>query len=415
MTALRVEGGKPLRGRLRVPGDKSISHRALMLAGLAHGVSRVRGLSDGADVVATKRAMEALGVEVDGGEIRGGALHEAAGAIDVGNSGTTMRLLAGLCAAFPWRTVLRGDESVSRRPMDRVTEPLRLMGARVEGRGGGRYPPLDVRGGDLHGIDYQSPVASAQVKSAILLAGLGAEGETVVHEAVRTRAHTEELLRLCGAEIAVDDDGHTVRVRRSSLRPFVLDVPGDPSQAAFWSVAACIVPGSEVTVEDVYLGPARDQFLGVLERMGADLRVDAAAGRIRTRHSALRATAVAGAEVPGLIDEIPVLAVAAACARGRTEFRDAAELAVKESDRVAAMVEGLRALGAVAEALPDGLAVTGPCQLEGARVDAKGDHRVAMALAVAGMAAEGETVVDGWESVATSYPTFEEDLARCRS
>src|SRR3954452_3828076 len=317
MTRLEVTGGRPLRGSVRMPGDKSISHRALLLAARAGGTSRVTGLSDGDDVRHTAAAMVAMGAAIDGERISGGLgrLHEPQRVIDVGNSGTGIRLLAGYCAGFEWLTVLQGDDSVRRRPMDRVADPLRAMGALVDGRDNGRYPPLIVRGGQLKGIDYTPPMASAQVKSAILLAGLSADGETVVREPIATRAHTEEMLAMCGADIDVEPG--VVRLRASALEPFELDVPGDPSQAAFWVVAACIVPGSEVTIEHVYTGAARIGFIGVLQRMGADVTVDG--DSIHARYSPdLHGTAVGGDEVPGLQDEIPVLAVAAAAAEGTT-------------------------------------------------------------------------------------------------
>ena len=417
MGALRISGGRPLRGRIRVPGDKSISHRALLLAARAEGTSVVRGLADGDDVTRTRAAVEALGAEVEGERITGGTdrLHEPDAVLDVGNSGTGIRLLAGYCAAFDWLTVLAGDASVARRPMDRVAEPLRAMGAMVDGREGGHYPPLVVRGGSLRGIDYTPPVASAQVKSAVLLAGLGAEGETVVREPVATRAHTEDMLVACGAslEVAGGDGGeHVVRLRPSSLTPFVLDVPGDPSQAAFWVVAACITPGSDVVVDDVYVGPGRRGFLDVLLRMGADVEVGE--HTIRARYGPLKGASIGGPEVAGLIDEIPVLAVAAAVAETPTEIGDAAELRVKESDRIATVADGLRAFGVTLETKADGFVVAGGERLAGARADAVGDHRVAMAMAVAALAAEGDSVVEGWESVATSYPGFEAHLATLR-
>jgi len=415
MTDLRVSGGRPLRGRVRVPGDKSISHRALLFAARAEGTSVVTGLSDGDDVARTRAAIEAMGAEVDGERILGGLdrLHEPENVLDVGNSGTGIRLLAGFCAGFDWLTVLAGDSSVARRPMDRVVEPLRTMGARVDGRDDGHYPPLVVRGGGLGGIDYTPPVASAQVKSAVLLAGLGAEGETIVREPVPTRAHTEELLALCGADAEVTDDhdrgGRAVRVRPSLLHSFELDVPGDPSQAAFWVVAACVTPGSDVTVDHVYLGPGRAGFLDVLARMGADVE-RVGEHEVRARYGPLRGTQVGGVEVPGLIDEIPVLAVAAAAADGPSSFGGAAELRVKESDRIATVADGLRAFGAQVETKADGFIVGGGGALVGARADAQGDHRVAMAMAVAALAADGESVIEGWDAVATSYPAFEAHL-----
>jgi len=410
-----VRGGRPLRGTLRVPGDKSISHRALILAALAEGTSVVRGLSAGDDVARTRAAVRALGADVDGERITGGRnrLHEPADVVDVGNSGTSIRLLVGVCATVAGVTVLTGDGSIRRRPMDRVAGPLRDMGAHLDGREGGRLPPLVVRGAALKGIDYRLPVPSAQVKAAVLLAGLAAEGETVVREGVRTRAHTEEMLAQAGADVTVADGGLTTRVRPSTLRPFELDVPGDPSQAAFWLVGAAVVPGSDVTVEHVYLGPARAAFVDVLARMGADVQRDGGAtGAVRVRHTGpLTATEIGGGEIPGLIDEVPILAVAAACAEGTTVIRDAAELRVKESDRIAAVAAQLGRLGAHVESRPDGLVITGPARLTGAAVDSGGDHRMAMALAIAGLAARtGDTEIGGWGAVATSYPRFADDL-----
>ena len=430
MTELLVPGGMgPLTGRLRVPGDKSISHRAVLLAALAEGPSELRGLSSGLDVVHTLGAVAACGADVGGAVglgtttiVTGGRsrLHEPRAVIDVGNSGTGIRLLAGWSAGFPWLTILQGDASIAERPMGRVADPLRAMGALVDGRHNGALPPLVVRGGGLRGIDYRLPVASAQVKTAVLLAGLSADGETTVREEVPTRAHTEELLAAGGADIDVGEGW--VTVRRSSLSPLRLDVPADPSQAAFWVVAACIVPGSELVLEDVYVGLARAGFLDVLRRMGADITFENSDSRrqtadLRVRYRPLHATDVGGAEVPGLIDEIPVLAVAAARAEGVTTFVDAGELRVKESDRVASMVAALQCVGVGVEPRPDGLVVRGGGgrPLAGGRVDARGDHRVAMAMAVAGLDGAGPTVVAGWDAVATSYPGFEEDLRRCVS
>jgi 3-phosphoshikimate 1-carboxyvinyltransferase len=426
MTAavLDVEGGAPLRGRMRVPGDKSISHRALLLAAQAEGRSRLIGLSDGDDVVRTAAAVGALGAEVDGRapgtvHVAGGRarLHEPEGVIDVGNSATGMRLLAGFVASFDWLTVLQGDASVARRPMARVVEPLRRMGARVDGRQGGTLPPLVVRGKRLTGIDYRPSVASAQVKSAVLLAGLGAAEDTVVHEPVLTRTHTEELLSACGAKVDVTPDGRgqVVRLRPSALSPLTLEVPGDPSHAAFWVVAASIVPGSEVVVERVYVGPGRSGFLDVLGRMGAAIELqwrDDTTADIVARHSRLRGTDVPGVEVPAVVDEIPVLAVAAAMAEGETTFRDLAELRVKESDRVATVGSELSALGARVQTVGDDLVIVGGSPLKGAGLRSHGDHRVAMAMAVAGLAARGGTRVEGWDAVASSYPGFVADLGK---
>jgi 3-phosphoshikimate 1-carboxyvinyltransferase len=414
MTRLIVDGGRPLRGRVRVPGDKSISHRALLLAALAEGTSLVRGLSDGDDVARTRVAVEAMGAVVDGDRITGGRgrLHEPADVIDVGNSGTSIRLLAGVVAGLDWLTVLTGDGSIRRRPMGRVADPLRSMGAQVDGRRGGDVPPLVIRGGELKGIDYELPVASAQVKGAVLLAGLAAESETVVRERTRTRAHTEEMLALAGADVSVEEGGLTTRVRPSSLQPFELDVPGDPSQAAFWVVAACLVPGSEVVVEHVYLGPARAGFVDVLVRMGADIEVGPREIRARYRDRLL-ATTIGADEVPGLVDEIPVLAVAAALADGVTRFDGVGELRLKESDRLAAIVSMVGA----ASVEDDCLLVEGrPAVALADAVDSGGDHRMAMAQAVAALTRGGATTIEGWEAVATSYPGFEADMERlCRS
>jgi len=423
--ALVVGGGRPLRGKVRVPGDKSISHRALLLAARGRGTSVLRGLSDGDDVSHTADAMEAVGVDL-GGQlgpeqemvVRGAPerLAEPERVLDVGNSGTAMRLLAGWLAGFGWLCVLEGDASVNQRPMDRVIEPLTAMGARVDGRGGGRLPPLVIRGSALHGIDYTPPMASAQVKSAVLLAGLRAEGDTVVREPLATRAHTEEMLAACGASIDVvrQGAGQVVTLRPSHhLEPFQLEVPGDPSAGAYWVVAGCVVPGSEVVVEDLYVGPGRAGFLDVLIRMGADLSVehrDATTADIVVRHGCLRGTDIEAGEVPGLVDEIPVLAVAAALADGVTTVRGAGELRVKESDRLATVTSELRALGGQVEATSDGLVITGRGSLSGGTASSHGDHRIAMAMAVAGMVARGRTRVEGWEAVDTSYPTFEAQL-----
>jgi 3-phosphoshikimate 1-carboxyvinyltransferase len=430
VTELVIPGGMgPVTGRLRAPGDKSISHRAALLAALAEGRSELRRLSAGTDVAHTLAAVARCGADVSGTTGANGAitvtggrshLREPGAVIDVGNSGTGIRLLAGWSSAFPWLTVLEGDASIAERPMGRVAEPLRTMGAQLDGRDHGRLPPLVIRGGALKGIDYRLPVASAQVKAAVLLAGLSADGETTVREDITTRAHTEEMLAACGADM--DRGPGWVTVRRSRLSPFRLDVPADPSQAAFWVVAACVVPGSHLVLEDTYVGSARAGFLDVLRRMGADIVLEGFddvrhTADIRVRYRPLQATSVGGAEVPGLIDEIPVLAVAAARAEGVTTFADAAELRVKESDRVASVVAALQAVGVAAEGRPDGLVVPGlgGRPLDGGAVDSCGDHRVAMAMAVAGVDGAGPTVVAGWESVATSYPGFEEDLRRCVS
>lgn len=409
-----VDGPRPLRGTIRVPGDKSISHRVLLLASVAEEPSHLRGLSDGDDVARTAAAVRHLGsiVRDDGAGgvvVEPGPARSPAAPVDMGNSGTGLRLLAGLCAGRPVTVELTGDPSLRSRPMARIADPIRRMGATVGGPSDGAYPPLVVTGGGLRGIEYHPPVASAQVKGAVLLAGLGADGPTTVVEPAPTRAHTEELLDAMGADVTVQ--GPTVTLRPGPLDPLDVTVPGDPSQAAFWVVAALVAPDSDVTVEDVYLGPARAGFLDVLERMGADLQVDRSAGRVRARTSALRGTRVEAAEIPGL-DEIPVLAVAAAHADGPSRFVDMAELRVKESDRLTTTLALLEAFGAAAAIDGEDLTVVGGGTAGGGEVDAFGDHRIAMAGVVAGLAAEGRTTIRGWEMVATSYPGFAEDLQR---
>ncbi len=425
----RILGSGPLTGRVRVPGDKSISHRALIFAALAEGRSEIVGLSRGDDVVRTAAALAALGAEVDARRwdhvvVDGGVsrLREAERPIDVGNSGTGLRLLAGVASRLPFLTVLLGDASIHRRPMGRIVEPLREMGAVIDGRDGGRLAPLVVRGGELQGIDFTPPVPSAQVKSAVLLAGLGASGPTTVRERFATRRHTEEMLELAGAPAEVAEQGgdHVVRVRGDTeLAPFSIDVPGDPSQAAFLVVAALVVPGSEVVVEQVYVGPGRAGFVDVLLRMGADIelvRRDATTADLVVRHSDLHATEVRGAEVPDCIDEIPVLAVAACFARGTTVFADAAELRVKESDRIATTTSELRRIGGDVEATEDGMVVRGGGIEPRGTVHSHGDHRIAMALAVAGLAGGpgSELDVDGFAAVETSWPGFLDTIAALR-
>ena len=432
MTAPRVlvvDGGVPCHGTVRTPGEKSISHRSVLLGALAEGTSVVLGLSDGADVAASLAAVEAMGAGVErradgavvihGGRAR---LHRPARPLDCGNSGTSMRLLAGLVAGFAWETELCGDDSLSSRPMDRVAEPLGLMGATVSGEGARCLPPLRVAGGALRGIDWTSKVASAQVKSAILLAGLSADGTTIVREAVTTRTHTEEMLVEAGADLTVEPwgEGRIVRVRASSLRPVDRTVPGDPSASAFFAVAGCVVPGSTVDIAGVYDGPARLGYVSVLQRMGADLTLvpgEPGTTTIRAVAGALTGTLVPASEIPSL-DEIPALAVAAAVASGTTTFTDVGELRVKEVDRLAAVAAMVETFGARAVVEGDTLAITGVGgPLRGGRFDSLGDHRMAMSAAVAALAAApGErSVLTGFGAVETSYPTFAEDLERLAS
>lgn len=416
-------GARPLRGRLRVPGDKSISHRALMFAALAIGPSRLSHLATGEDVHATKRIFEHLGVRVkttrDGTvTVRGtgaAGLREPDTVLDCENSGTTMRLMSGLLSGRPFLSVLTGDASLRNRPMARVAEPLRRMGATIDGRDDGRYAPLVLRGGALQGCRHELPVASAQVKSCLLLAGLQAGGVTEVVSPALSRDHTERMLAAFGAPITVD--GLTVRVEAGEPKPFELEMPGDASSAAFFVVAATITPGSEIVVEDVNLNPTRIAFVPVLQRMGADIEVVAQGeragepvGDLVVRAAPLGGTIVEGDEVPSLLDEVPALAIAAAFADGVTEFRDAQELVVKESDRIGTLNQELAQLGVGCEPRPDGLVVRGGNPRPG-QLKSHGDHRIAMAGAIAANALDGETTVRGWKVVGTSYPGFLDDLA----
>ena len=403
-----------LRGSVEVPGDKSISHRALILNAVAAGPAPIQNLATGDDVASTARCLRGLGVKVTEEGVQGvglHGLHAPHGPLDCGNSGTTMRLLAGLLAGQPFESTLVGDESLSRRPMDRVTTPLARMGARAA------LNPLRVGGGKLRGAEHLMETPSAQVKSALLLAGLQAEGLTRVVEPVRTRDHTERMLAAMAAPIRVE--GGTVEVRRAArLDPLPLRVPGDLSSAAFWIVAAAFHPRAQVELPGVGVNPTRAGILRLLP--AARIRETKAGGEPT---ATLHARTVRGVRPwqwsdrlsAELIDELPVLAVAATQLEGRTVISGASELRVKESDRIAAMAAGLAALGASIRELPDGWEIDGPTQLRGARVDSFRDHRVAMALAVAGLLAEGETEVEGAECVAVSYPRFWDDLeSLCR-
>jgi 3-phosphoshikimate 1-carboxyvinyltransferase len=414
-TTLTMRGPCPVQGKIRVPGDKSISHRALLLSALAAGTSTIGGLSHGDDVARTRRAVETLGARIedlpDGRiRVRGGELAEPSAPLDHGNSGTGIRLTAGVVSGLDVFAVLTGDEFLRQRPMGRVATPLRQMGARIDGRRDGALAPLAIRGGGLRGIEYQSPVASAQVKSAILLAGLSAAGPVTVVEPVATRRHTEEMLRDFGADVTID--GLAVTVAPGPLRAADLHVPGDPSQAAFWVVAGLVAADAEVVVEDLYLGFGRTGFVDVLRQMAAPVEADESAGILAVRRSSMRGMTLAPENVASFIDEVPILAVAAAVARGTTVFQGIGELRFKESDRIASTVAMLRAFGVAVEEMDEGMVVEGGRGLRGGAVDSQGDHRIAMAAAVAGLVAEGDTTIAGWESVTTSYPGFDVELNR---
>ena len=418
-----VYPARRVRGRLRPTGDKSISHRYALLAALAEGRSVIRHYSVGADCASTLACLTQLGVSVDvvrGEEegadlavsITGRGLRGLVGTsapLDAGNSGSTMRMLSGVLAAHPFTSRLVGDPSLTRRPMRRVIEPLELMGARIASHDS--HPPLTVSGADLQGIDYAPRVPSAQVKSAVLLAGLQAAGTTRVVEPVGTRNHTELALRAFGAEVATTDDGIDV-AGGQRLHPVELFVPGDLSSAAFWIVAAAAIPGSEVTIEDVGLNPTRTALLDVLERAGAlvDRLVRSEAGGepcgdVRVRHGEVRPLVITPEEVPGVIDELPALA-ALATFGGDLTVTGAGELRVKESDRISALVGGLRGLGAEVDEMPDGFHVRGGLRPSGGHADAAGDHRLAMAFAIAALGAERPSMIAGAEAVDVSYPGF---------
>lgn len=424
MTAWIARPGAPLRGRLRVPGDKSVSHRAIMLGALAEGVTRVRGFLEGEDTRATARVFERLGVRIEtpdaserivrGVGLRG--LRPPAAPLDCGNAGTGMRLLAGVLAAQPFDSVLIGDASLSRRPMGRVIDPLSRMGALIEAEPGG-LPPLRIRGGRaLRGIDYATPVASAQVKSALLLAGLYAQGETVVREPHPTRDYTERMLAAFGWPIEFAP-GLARICGGHRLRATEVEVPADFSSAAFFLVAGSVIPGSDLTLEAVGMNPRRTGLLDVLRAMGADIEATnrreqggEPVADLVVRHAPLHGIEVPVDRVPDMIDEFPALFVAAACAEGVTVVRGAAELRVKESDRIAVMAEGLRALGCEVEEAPDGARIVGT-PLRGGAVHSRGDHRIAMSFAIAAQRAAAPVRIDDVDNVATSFPGFDE-LAR---
>jgi 3-phosphoshikimate 1-carboxyvinyltransferase len=422
-TEISTGGVRPLRGRLRLPGDKSISHRALLFAALAEGRSTIAHLATGADVHATRSALEQVGVKmrtrdemvvVQSAGVDGWS--EPVDVLDCENSGTAMRILAGPLAGRPFLSVLTGDASLRQRPMARVVRPLRVMGADIDGRDGGSLAPLAIRGKPLRGVRHELTIASAQVKSALLLAGLQADGTTEVVSPALSRDHTERMLRALGAPL--EYDGLTARVRKGAPRAFELDVPGDPSSAAFFVVAAAITPGSDLVLEDMSANPTRLGFVEVLRRMGAQIElhvkgeeVGEPVGDLHVRASALTGTTIAGDEIPIVLDEIPALAIAAAFAEGVTDIRDAAELVVKESNRIGTLEQELTELGIGVEARADGLSIRGGRPRRG-QFKSHGDHRIAMALAVAGNALDGESTVRGWRIVSSSYPGFADDLAR---
>ena len=410
---------------ITVPGDKSISHRAVIISALSNGTCVIKGFLPSEDCICTVNAMRALGIEIESPEPatlivhgRKKVLTAPKSFIDCGNSGTTMRLMAGILSTQPFRSRLIGDPSLSKRPMKRVIDPLTLMGAKIRAEGANNTPPLLIEGGSPQPIQYNLPVASAQVKSAILLAGLFAKGKTTVTEPSQSRDHTERMLGYY--LVQSHKEGLSVSISGDQVpesRDFV--VPGDISSAAFWLVAAAAQQGSHLLVRDVGLNETRTGVLGVLVRMGAHVREiieeveeGEPRGSVEIRGTGLKGTTIQGAEIANVIDEIPILAVAAALAHGTTVISDAAELRVKETDRIAAIATNLKAMGVMLSEKPDGIEIYGGTQLKGARLQSFGDHRIAMAFAIAGMFASGETIIDGVECVATSYPDFQNTLEK---
>ncbi len=434
LTITPPRAGLTLRGRIRIPGDKSISHRSLMLGALAQGETTISGLLLGEDPRSTARCFQAMGAEIsdlntDLVRVQGiglGNLREPLDVLDAGNSGTTLRLMLGILASHAGRFfTVTGDSSLRSRPMSRVVQPLRAMGAEIWGRNHDSLAPLAVKGMALKPMHYRSPVASAQVKSCLLLAGLMTAGQTTITEPALSRDHSERMLRAFGAELTVDPETCSVTITGpTTLVGQNVVVPGDISSAAFWLVAGAIVPDADLTIENVGVNPTRTGVLEVLTQMGADitqenLRVVAgepvADLRVKYRLTAgapLQACTIAGDIIPRLIDEIPILAVAAAFAKGTTVIQDAEELRVKESDRITVMVQQLSQMGAKVVECPDGMEITGGLSLHGAEVDSFTDHRIAMSLAIAALTATSATTIHRAEAVAVSYPDFIPTLAR---
>jgi 3-phosphoshikimate 1-carboxyvinyltransferase len=418
-----IRPARNVAGSLRLPGDKSISHRYAMLAAIAQGDTRLENFSTGADCASTLGCVRALGVEVEHNKNsvvihgRGAQLHPPKSPLDCGNSGSTMRMLSGILAGQDFASDLTGDESLSRRPMARIIAPLEMMGAKITAQTGGR-PPLHIAGGNLKAISYAMPVASAQVKSCLLFAGLLASGETAVVEPIRTRDHSELALRAFGAELT--QVGNAVRMSGGQkLHAIEAVIPGDISSAAFFLCAAGLFPGSQLAIENLLMNPTRARLLDILILMGIGISVTQLEeqhgelrGTVKVEGGTLKGIAIAGADAAALIDEIPVLAAIAPYTEGGVEIRDARELRVKESDRIAAIATNLRAMGAQVEERDDGLKIPGGQKLRGAEVDSLGDHRIAMAFAVAALRAEGETRIRGAEAAVISYPGFFDALER---
>ncbi len=404
-----------IKGTLTFSGDKSISHRALMFSALANGESRISNLSTGADVQSTRKCLEACGVEIrdEGNEVvvNGGKLSDPIDFLDCGNSGTTTRLLLGLMAGQGINATFIGDDSLSSRPMNRIIDPLYQMGLKSESNDG--KLPITICKSDLNGIRYKSPVASAQVKSAVLLAGLGASGETSITEPISSRNHTEIMLSELGANLSTDGLASTVSSMNCPLLPFDLTVPGDPSTAAFFAASAALVPNSELVLTRILVNPTRTGFFTALEKMGATIErlnlwdeAGELIGNLKICHQSLKGIIIDKNDVPGLIDELPIIAVLATQANGRTEVFGAEELRVKECDRIHALCKNLNKMGADIEELQDGFIVNGPTPLKGVNIETFHDHRIAMAFTIAGLVTNGNVVLDHPECASISFPEF---------
>jgi len=410
-----------IKGEIIFPGDKSISHRALMFAALANGESRISNLSTGVDVKSTRNCLEACGIEIgnEGNEVvvNGGKFSDPTRPLDCGNSGTTTRLLLGLLAGQGINATFVGDESLSSRPMNRILDPLFQMGLKCESHDG--KLPITIQNSDLNGIQYESPVASAQVKSAILLAGLGASGKTSVKEPILSRDHTEKMINGLGVDISIKGLTATVPNLSTPFSSFQFSVPGDPSTAAFFAASAALVPNSEIVLNRVLANPTRIGFFAALEKMGVGIewldQWDEAGERIRNIkifHQALNSTPITIDNIPGLIDEIPVIAILATQVEGKMEIRGAEELRIKECDRIHAICKNLKTMGADIQELDDGFIINGPTPLYGAKIETFHDHRIAMAFAIAGLVAHGKMVLDHPECASISYPEFYDELER---
>lgn len=423
MEALRIRPVKKLSGEIRVQGDKSISHRAVIIGSIADGITRVKNFLPSDDCIRTIRAFEAMGITIksEGShlEIHGNGIYgltEPDDVLDMGNSGTSTRLLCGLLSAQPFFSVMTGDRSLRSRPMKRVVGPLRSMGAHIWGRGGGEFLPLGIKGGELLGMSHRLPVASAQVKSAILLAGLFARGKTAIEEMTPTRDHTERMFEYFGVDLL--KDGPAIIIE-GGQRPCAreVEVPGDISGAAFFMVGGAIVKDSEITIRDVGVNPSRTGIIDILRDMGASIEIHnlrdmgrEPAGDVRVKSAPLKGVEIRGGIIPRVVDELPIICIAAAVAEGETLIRDAAELRVKESDRIAVMAECLTSAGVEVETFDDGMRIKGGKKLKGTAYSSHGDHRVAMSMAIAGLISEGETVIGDTECIRTSFPMFEETL-----